>query len=247
MIGGEPDVVAAPRPIFDTLAPGTGDIARNAGPREARRHRRAGLSALRPQRRGPFRQDGPQRHRVRRDGRLRRRPRRPARCQRRQAATAPSTPRPRPLRDPEHYQYDLNLRRHRRSLAPRQRHRLVAARPDRRRTRHRIPSSLSSPAASPIRAKAAGRSKPPSTKPCPCRCSPPRCTNASARAAKPTSRTSCCRPCVISSADTWKNQPPNSAQVQGQPMSTFHSDALVFFGATGDWLTRRSSRRCKRW
>ena len=33
-----------------------------------------------------------------------------------------------PLRDPEHYQYDLNLRRHRRGLAARQRDRVVAAR-----------------------------------------------------------------------------------------------------------------------
>ena len=35
-----------------------------------------------------------------------------------------------PLRDPEHYQYDLNLPRHRRGVAARQRDRLVAARPD---------------------------------------------------------------------------------------------------------------------
>ncbi len=37
-----------------------------------------------------------------------------------------------PLRDPEHYQYDLDLGRHRRGVAPRQRDRLVAARPHRR-------------------------------------------------------------------------------------------------------------------
>ena len=35
-----------------------------------------------------------------------------------------------PLRDPEHYQYDLNLPRHRRGVAARQRDRVVAARPD---------------------------------------------------------------------------------------------------------------------
>ena len=35
-----------------------------------------------------------------------------------------------PLRDPEHYQYDLNLRRHRGGVAARQRDRLVAAGPD---------------------------------------------------------------------------------------------------------------------
>ena len=37
-----------------------------------------------------------------------------------------------PLRDPEHYQYDFNLAGHRRGLAPRQRDRLLAARPFRR-------------------------------------------------------------------------------------------------------------------
>ena len=42
-----------------------------------------------------------------------------------------------PLRDPEHYQYDLNLRRHRRGLAARQRDRLVAARPDGQRAARR--------------------------------------------------------------------------------------------------------------
>ena len=46
-----------------------------------------------------------------------------------------------PLRDPELYQYDLDLRRHRRGVAPRQRHRLVAARPHRRRARAQAPSS----------------------------------------------------------------------------------------------------------
>ena len=45
-----------------------------------------------------------------------------------------------PLRDPEHYQYDLNLRRHRRGLAARQRDRLLAARPDRDRAGRRTPT-----------------------------------------------------------------------------------------------------------
>ena len=64
----------------------------HAGTRENRRHCRAGLSALRAERRRPFRQDGAQRHRVRHDGRLRRRARRPPRCQHRQAARTRSTP-----------------------------------------------------------------------------------------------------------------------------------------------------------
>jgi hypothetical protein len=40
------------------------------GPPPRQRHRRPGLAALRPARRGPLRQDDPQRHRVRRDGGL---------------------------------------------------------------------------------------------------------------------------------------------------------------------------------
>ena len=47
MIGGETAVVQHLDPIFKTLAPGVGDIAAHAGPRESRRHRRAGLPALR--------------------------------------------------------------------------------------------------------------------------------------------------------------------------------------------------------
>ena len=45
----------------------------HARPRESRRHRGRGLSALRPNGGGPLRQDGAQRHRVRHDGRVRRR------------------------------------------------------------------------------------------------------------------------------------------------------------------------------
>ena len=53
---------------------GAGHRRHSAHPRtrEARRHCRAGLSALRPQRRRPFREDGAQRNRVRHHGRLRR-------------------------------------------------------------------------------------------------------------------------------------------------------------------------------
>src|SRR5439155_19611211 len=44
-----------------------------------------------------------------------------------------------------------------------------------------------------------------------------------------TSPTNCRRRCVMSSADTWKN-PLNEEEY----MSISHSNALVFFGATGD-------------
>ena len=61
---------------------------------------RAGLAALRPERRRPLREDGPQRHRVRADGRLRRGPqrarqgqhRRRARTRRRRDGAARPTP-----------------------------------------------------------------------------------------------------------------------------------------------------------
>ena len=93
MIGGEHEVVKHLDPIFAALAPGVATAPRTAGPREARRHRRARLPALRAERRRPLREDGPQRHRVRPHGRLCRGLEHPAACQRRQAAAARSTPR----------------------------------------------------------------------------------------------------------------------------------------------------------
>src|SRR4030095_1465827 len=50
-----------------------------------------------------------------------------------------------------------------------------------------------------------------------------------ARAARQISPTSCSRRCVMSSAGIWKN-PQNEEDNMNVP----HSDALVFFGATGD-------------
>ena len=78
MIGGEDAVVRRLDPIFRALAPGV-----DAAPRTPGASRRAGpggggLSALRPERSGSFRQNGPQRHRIRADGGLRRRLERPA-------------------------------------------------------------------------------------------------------------------------------------------------------------------------
>ena len=108
MIGGDAEAVRRLDPIFKTLAPGRGDIDRTPGPREGRRHRRGRLPPLRPDRRRPLRQDGPQRDRVRDHGGLRRGPQHPQARQRRQGPArvdAETTP----LRNPEHYQYDLNL------------------------------------------------------------------------------------------------------------------------------------------
>ena len=108
MIGGETEVVKRLDPIFAALAPGRGDLPRTPGQRESRRHGRAGLSALRPERGRALRQDGPQRHRVRPDGRLRRgiqHPQAAAIGKHTQEVDAETTP----LRNPELYQYDLNL------------------------------------------------------------------------------------------------------------------------------------------
>ena len=110
MIGGETDVVKHLDPIFaHARARRRATSPRTPGREKARRHRRAGLPALRAERRRPLRQDGPQRHRVRPHGRLRRGPRHPARtptsASRQHEVDAETTP----LRDPEHYQYDLNL------------------------------------------------------------------------------------------------------------------------------------------
>ena len=85
MIGGEEAVVQHLDPIFATLAPGRGESPAHARPREARRHGRAGLPALRAERCRALRQDGAQRHRVRPDGGLCRGAGHPARRQHRQA------------------------------------------------------------------------------------------------------------------------------------------------------------------
>ncbi len=59
MIGGENEVVKRLDPVFKALAPGVGSRIPHAGRDRRTRPGRAGLSALRPERRRPFRQDGP--------------------------------------------------------------------------------------------------------------------------------------------------------------------------------------------
>ena len=109
MIGGETAIVKHLDPILAALAPGMGDLVRTQGREKRRRHRRAGLSALRTERRRPFRQDGPQRNRVRNYGGLRRRIGYPAPANVGKQGNATVDAETTPLRDPEHYQYDLNL------------------------------------------------------------------------------------------------------------------------------------------
>ena len=110
MIGGAAGAVQRLDPIFAHAGPGPRRASRARRAREAgRRHGRAGLPALRAERRRPLREDGPQRHRVRPDGRLCRGPHilqvTPTSASARTTADAETTP----LRDPEHYQYDLDL------------------------------------------------------------------------------------------------------------------------------------------
>ena len=85
---------AAPRSDLRRAGAVDGLGAAHAGAREDhRQHRRARLSALRPERRRPLRQDGAQRHRVRHHGGLRRGAQHPAQGQRRQSQRRRSTPR----------------------------------------------------------------------------------------------------------------------------------------------------------
>ena len=94
MIGGPDEAYERLEPIFATLAPGVEAAERTPG-RDGRSFTgRAGLPALRAQRRRPLREDGPQRDRVRGHGRLRRGAQRPAQCRRRQPQRSRRTPRP---------------------------------------------------------------------------------------------------------------------------------------------------------
>ena len=101
MIGGEDEIVQHLRPIFATIAPGLGTVPANPGAHRGPRRCRAGVLALRSQRRRPLRQNGPQRDRVRHDGIVRRRPQHFAQRQRRQGSRrARETPRPPRWRSP---------------------------------------------------------------------------------------------------------------------------------------------------
>ena len=167
MIGGPDEAVERLDPIFATLAPGVDAAERTPGPQRRPDAGRERLPALRPERRRPLREDGPQRDRVRGDGRLRRGPQHPQATPTSARSSARPTPRPRRSSDPEYYQYEHRHPRGRRGLAPRQRGRLLAARPDRRGAAASRPTSRSSRAASRTRARAAGRRSPRSRRACP--------------------------------------------------------------------------------
>src|SRR5437762_4491725 len=59
MIGGDTEIVRRLDPIFATLAPGPGEVPRTPRPRQAQRHCRTRLPALRAERRRSFREDDP--------------------------------------------------------------------------------------------------------------------------------------------------------------------------------------------
>ena len=77
---------APPRPHLRDAGPRDRRHRSHPRPREGVGHRRAGVPALRPQRRRPLREDGAQRDRIRAHGRLRGRARHPGRRQHRQGA-----------------------------------------------------------------------------------------------------------------------------------------------------------------
>src|SRR6266403_5937406 len=83
-------------------------------------------------------------------------------------------------------------------------------------------------------AKDGGRSKLRSTKRYPRRFSPAPFMSDLARGAKLTLPTSSCPRCDISSADTSKNPTASPKWLKETIVTNSHSDALVFFGATGD-------------
>ena len=129
MIGGPAEAVQRLDPIFKTLAPGMGEIPRTPGRDKIDGTAEQGYLHCGPTGAGHFVKmvhngieygmmaayaEGLA---VLRSANIGKRP---------HEIDAETTP----LRDPEHYQYDLNCRRHRRSVAARQRDRLVAARPD---------------------------------------------------------------------------------------------------------------------
>ena len=68
-----------------------------------------------------------------------------------------------------------------------------------------------------------------------------RSTSASALAANPIFRTNYSRRCVTGSADTWRKSLPNNRARKGGREDSY-SDALVFFGATGDLAYKKIFR-----
>ena len=244
MIGGPADGGAAARPdLHDAGARASATSRARRAASDGQRHGRTGLPALRRQRRRPLREDGAQRHRVRPDGRLCRRPEHPAStptsASSEHAADAETTP----LRDPEHYQYDLNLP----DIAEVWRRGSVIS-------SWLLDLTAAALAEDPSSGKFAGRVSDSGEGRwthqgrhrrgrARAGADAPRCTSASARAARPISRTSCCRRCASSSAATTRSRPANEpTRMPDRSPTRWCSSA-----PPATWPTRRSSRRCRRW
>jgi len=137
------------------------------------------------------------------------------------------------LREPEHISYDLNLRDitevWRRGSVDRV---LVAA--TRRPTRLADPSL--SKFAGHVSDSGEGRwtIKAAIDEASTCAVSPAPFTSDSAPGEKPISPTNCCPRCRDQFGDTSKKSDTKSKGLKEKTVTTSHSDALVFFGATGD-------------
>ena len=174
-----------------------------------RRRQPAGarLPALRPERRRPLREDGPQRHRVRDHGRVRRGPQHPRSNADVGKQNADADAETAPLARPGVLPVRPRHPRGRRGVAARQRGRVVAARPHRARAVASRPSSPTSRAGCRTRGEGRwtmhGRDRRGRARP---RAQRPRCSSGSARGARPTSPTSCSRRCARSSAATTRRR-----------------------------------------
>ena len=206
MVGGEADTVKRLEPIFATLAPGRGDIPRTPGREKAGGTAEQGWLHCGPNGAGHFVKmvhngieygvmaayaEGMAVLKAANIGKSS------------GVVDAETTP----LRDPEHYQYDLNLP----DIAEVWRRGSVIASwlldlqaaaliedPE---------PCRNSAAGCPIPAKAAGRSRRRSTRACRRMSCPRRSMSGSARAARRISPTSCCRPCATSSAGISRSRP----------------------------------------
>ena len=165
MIGGEPAVVKHLDPIFATLAPGVGDIPRTPGREKIGGTAEQGYLHCGPNGAGHFVkmvhngiEYGIMAAYAEGIGRPARRQRRQAGPRHRRRDDAIARPRALPVR--------LQSAGHHRGVAARQRDRLVAAGPDGHRPAQGSRRSRASRAGSRTRARAAGRSRPPSTRPC---------------------------------------------------------------------------------
>ena len=170
MIGGEKEVVQHLDPIFATLAPGIGNIPRTPGREKLGGTAEQGYLHCGPNGAGHFVKmvhngieygimaayaEGLGRFEIR---------------QRRERDKATPDAETTPLRDSGTLSIRPQSGRRGRSLAARQRDRLVAAGPDGERAGRGPEAGASSPAGFPIPAKAAGRSRRRLTKACRCRC-----------------------------------------------------------------------------